>query len=352
MEQQVLRDLPRRLAELAAVAPSRVRVQAEHLHRPGNGNIPDLLIQVGPHQLAVEYKADGSAAPVAAAARQAEKYAERSGRHVIPLVVVPFMGEVGKRLCAEHGVSWLDLSGNARLEAPGLHVHVEGKPNRFVRPGRPANLFAPKSSRVARHLLIHRARAFSQRELAEATKLGEGFISRIVRGLEQQELVVREKSGAVRVANSDALLEAWREAYDFSKHHIVRGHVAARSSDQLLRQLAAQFKQNKIQYAATGLAGAWLLIQFAGFRLAVFYIAQLLSSDMQREFGFHEEERGENVWLVVPNDEGVFDGAAEHHGIQCVHPVQVYLDLKDHPERSADAAQQLREKLLKRSHGR
>jgi hypothetical protein len=94
------------------------------------------------------------------------------------------------------------------------------------------------------------------------------------------------------------------------------------------------------------------LIQFAGFRLAVFYIAQLLSSDMQREFGFHEEERGENVWLVVPNDEGVFDGAAEHHGIQCVHPVQVYLDLKDHPERSADAAQQLREKLLKRSHGR
>jgi hypothetical protein len=52
------------------------------------------------------------------------------------------------------------------------------------------------------------------------------------------------------------------------------------------------------------------------------------------------------VWLVVPNDEGVFDGAAEREGVRCVHPVQAYLDLKDHPERSAEAAQQLRRKLL------
>jgi hypothetical protein len=29
-----------------------------------------------------------------------------------------------------------------------------------------------------------------------------------------------------------------------------------------------------------------------------------------------------------------------------VHPVQVYLDLKDHPERSTEAAEALRKKLL------
>ncbi|MGO8930922.1 MAG: hypothetical protein ACLQU3_29035 [Limisphaerales bacterium] len=54
------------------------------------------------------------------------------------------------------------------------------------------------------------------------------------------------------------------------------------------------------------------------------------------------ELRGENVWLVVPNDEGVSEGAAEGEGIRCVHPVQAYLDMKDHPERSAEAAEQLR----------
>ena len=53
-----------------------------------------------------------------------------------------------------------------------------------------------------------------------------------------------------------------------------------------------------------------------------------------------------NLWLAVPNDSGVFQGAVENDGIRCVHPVQVYLDLKEHPERSAEAADRLRTELL------
>jgi hypothetical protein len=34
-------------------------------------------------------------------------------------------------------------------------------------------------------------------------------------------------------------------------------------------------------------------------------------------------------------------------GIRCVHAAQVYLDLKDHPERSAEAALRLRQDYLK-----
>jgi hypothetical protein len=116
----------------------------------------------------------------------------------------------------------------------------------------------------------------------------------------------------------------------------------------VLRQLAGQLKQRKVEHAATGLAGAWLLNQFAGFRLVVFYVAKLPSESERQAMGFHAESHGENVWLVVPNDEGVFQGAAEQEGIRCVHPVQVYLDLKDHPERSAEAAEQLRQDVLRK----
>jgi hypothetical protein len=62
--------------------------------------------------------------------------------------------------------------------------------------------------------------------------------------------------------------------------------------------------------------------------------------------GFREESRGENVWFVLPNDEVVFHGEAERQGVNCVHPVQAYLDLTDHPERSGEAAEQLRKKFL------
>jgi hypothetical protein len=62
--------------------------------------------------------------------------------------------------------------------------------------------------------------------------------------------------------------------------------------------------------------------------------------------GFGEDPRGANLWLVVPNDACVFQGAVEKDAIRCVHPVQVYLDLKGHHERSTEAAERLRSELL------
>jgi DNA-binding MarR family transcriptional regulator len=348
-EKQALQQIPKRLAALMGLKESDVGVQTEAA-AGAKSRRADLAVAAGAHKFAVEYKSRANAADVLAAIRVAREQAAASGRKVIPLVAAPFMGEVGRQLCAEAGVNWLDLSGNAHLEAPGLHVHVEGKPNQFARPGRPSTVFAPKSARIARWLLVHPEHSFSQQQLADATGLDKGLTSRVVRELEEQGLISRDDNGAVKVADFDALLEAWREAYDFSKHHLVRGHVAARSSDDVLRQLAGGLKQSKAEHAATGLAAAWLLNQFAGFRLVVFYVAKLPSEDERRAMGFHAESRGENVWLVVPNDEGVFHGAAEREGIRCVHPVQAYLDLKNHPERSAEAAEELRKKLLKPSH--
>ncbi|HEX5397707.1 MAG TPA: hypothetical protein VFY06_01490 [Verrucomicrobiae bacterium] len=336
---QLEREVPKRLAELLAVPLNRVKVQKQ----PAAGGV-DMLVAVGRVNFVVECKSSGAAAAVGMAVRTVKEFAGRLKS--VPLVAAPFMGDVGKRLCEEAGVCWLDLSGNAHLVAPGLRVNIEGKPNQFKRPGRPRSLFAPKSSRIARWLLIEPERAFSQRELAKASDLDEGFTSRIVRQLEEQRLVSRDARGAVKIADFGALMDAWREVYDFSKHHVVRGHVAARSSDEILRRISAEFKRGKLEHAATGLAGAWLLNQFAGFRLVVFYVAQVPSAESQQALGFREETRGENVWLVVPNDEGVFHGATEREGIRCVHPVQAYLDLKDHPERSAEAAEQLRRKLL------
>lgn len=309
----------------------------------------DMIVRAGNLTFVVECKAKGEAASAAMAARQAKAFAGRVKKKSIPLVAVPYMGEVGRRLCEEARVSWLDLSGNANLFGPvGLRVQIEGKPNLFKRPGRPRSLFAAKSSRIARCLLVEPERAMTQRELAKASGLDEGFTSRIVRQLEEQRLVSRDSSGAVRLADFDAMLDAWREVYDFSRHHLVRGHIAARSSDDVLGQLAAELKRAGIEHAATGLAGAWLLNPFAGFRLVVCYAGQMPSATVQEAAGFREVPRGENVWLVVPNDEGVFQGAAEREGIRCAHPVQVYLDLKDHPERSAEAAQELRRTLLRK----
>lgn len=49
----------------------------------------------------------------------------------------------------------------------------------------------------------------------------------------------------------------------------------------------------------------------------------------------------------MPKDEGVFVDASEQRGVKCVHPIQAFLDLKVHPERSAEAATELPKRLLK-----
>jgi hypothetical protein len=340
-ENEAVRQITERLAELLDLPSS----EAEIAHQTSRTSV-DALIDLGGRRFAVEWKGTGGAASVAMAAEQVQDFAARAGGGVVPLVAVPFMGRVGRERCQEAGVGWLDLSGNGRISVPGIRIVVEGKPNLFKRPGRPSSAFAPKSARIARWLLLHPDRPMTQREIAHATDMDEGFTSRIVSRLEDDGLVVRHEDGAIVVRDPDLLLDAWREDYTFSKHRIVRGHVAARSGDALVRDLSDRLREEGVSFAMTGLAAAWMMTHFAAFRLVSLYVVGPPEHTIVERLGIREEAEGSNVWLAVPNDQGVFHGASCWDGIRCVHPVQVYLDLLFHPERAREAAAQLRAERL------
>jgi DNA-binding MarR family transcriptional regulator len=322
---------------------------------------PDLLLRAGAHRFAVEYKPSGAAGPVATAIEQLGRHATDS-RELIPVVAVPYMGDVGRNICEKSGVNWIDLSGNAHLSAPGLLIHVQGRPNLFKATGRPSDVFAPKSSRITRALLANHVSAWSVRGLAGRTQVDPGLTSRIIGRLEADGLIqgMHRKSDrrldAVRATQPGLLLDAWRDEYKFFRHDVLQGHMPARASGELLRDLDKILTRAGIKHAATGLGAAWAFTHFATFRLVTFFVRERPETFL-RDIGFREDPRGANVWLVVPNDEGVFqetqtsgdyDARARHdeRKIRCVHPVQVYLDLKDHPERAVEAATELRSRLL------
>ena len=309
------------------------------------GDAPcDLVVRGSRFTLVVEVKRLAEPGWLGGAIEQVRAAARRVGRNAVPVVAVPFMADGGRKLCEDAKVSWFDLSGNAHIEAPGLLIHVEGKPNVFKRRGRPATVFAPKSSRIVRTLLHGHRQRFSQRELAHKAGLDEGYTSRLVKKLEAEQMVERGSDGTVRVVNPDAVLDAWRETYDFSKHRIIAGHATARSGEELLATIGAAFRAK--EYAATGLAGAWLLTKFASFRLTTFFVPEEPPAAILKGIGFRREERGANLWFVIPNDAGVFNDPVELDGVKCVQPVQVYLDLKGQPERSTEAAEELRRRYL------
>ena len=328
--------VPEILAGLLGVSLDDVKVRMED---PSGA---DLVLKGAGHTFVVEFKKSTSAALIAAAVKQVQVHRKRIGERAVPLIAVPFMGEVGRRVCDEAEVGWLDLSGNAHIIAGSIRIIVYGKPNLFRSAGRPPNLFAPKSSRVIRWLLIHPDKSFTQREIARSTGTDEGFVSRIVSRLEREGYIVREDKSAIRPKDPALLLDAWRESYQFSKHTIYQGHVAARAGDALLKFACDTLAKQNAEHAATGLAAAWAFTRFAAFRIATVYLADDPSNELIEKLTFREDPRGANLWLVVPNDAGVFHGAVEKDGIRCVHPVQAYIDLKGHPERASEAAERLR----------
>lgn len=330
------------LAELFGNSPRTIRVQ-----EAGASNGYDYSISLPSHRFLVEYKNQASAGPLASAVDHLKHAAEAQPNKGSPLIVVPYMGDVGREICDKSGVAWLDLSGNAKIIAPGLRIWIEGRPNKYGNRGRPPNVFASKSSRIARQLLLQPQRFQTQAELARQTELDDGYVSKIVRRLEQEHYVAVNEDGAVRPRDPNLLLDAWQAAYDFNRHRIIKGHVAARSGDELLDRVVNAFSREKAEHAVTGLAAAWLFTKFAAFRLVAIYLSSMPSRSLLKEIEFLEEPKGANLWLVLPDDEGVFHGTQKQAGINCVSPVQTYLDLKEQPERAKEAASQLRRELLR-----
>lgn len=341
-EKQLVADVPAALASLLDVPQEDVKVEA--------GSEADLLVSAAGHSFVVELLGAASPGALAAHASQVAAAARRQGRRAVPLLVVPFMSDAGRRVCEGASIPWFDLSGNAHIVAPGIRIIVDGRPNRFRGPGRPASIFAPKSARVVRWLLENEGRALTQREIARATDMTDGFVSRIVSRLEHESYVLREPGGALRVKDPALLLDAWRDEYRFDKHVLLQGHVAARSGDALARFVGDTLVEGSVEHAATGLAAAWQMTHFAAFRIATFFLAEPPSKELREKLGFREDARGANLWLVLPNDAGVFHGAETRDGLRCVHPVQAYVDLKAHPERATEAAERLRSELLSWRH--
>lgn len=99
LNQRLEEEVPKRLAELLAVPLNRIKVQRQPAAGRGKPEGADLLVAAGNFNFVVDCKTTGQAAAVAMAARSARQFAEQWKKKSIPLVAVPYMGEVGQRLC-------------------------------------------------------------------------------------------------------------------------------------------------------------------------------------------------------------------------------------------------------------
>lgn len=336
IEREARRRLPSLLAELldedqAGLTPEK----------PGADSRIDLLVRDAKGRLwAVEFKGTGGPGQVDRAAEQLRSF---DYPDAIPLLLVPYMSKGGAETAKRANLNWIDLAGNADIHEEGLRIWVQGRPNELPTTGRPSSPFAPKSARVSRALLLDPLRWCRQRDLVAATQLDDGNISRIVRRLDEADLL-EHRGKELRPRDPDLLLDAWAQEYRFDRHDAVAGHVSG-SGIELARRLAGNLRKSGIHHAFTGLAAAWAIDHFTGFRLTSVYVGGD-PRDAAERLGMRLTPRGANVQLLGPADTGVFSGEKKRDRLPCVSTVQVYLDLLSLPERATEAAQHLRNHRL------
>ena len=338
VEREAAVRVPRLLESLLGL-----RVEVLPDLRGASGRGPGLVLRAEGHTFVIEVKGSDSVAVLERGWHQLHRL-ERGQPDEISLLVVPYMGPKARSYAREHRICWIDLCGNVDIHAKGLRILVTGQRNRFGSPGRPANVFSPRASRISRVLLVDPQRWWRQRDLAAETGLPDGTVSKVIHRLLDQQLIERDQEGAIRAPAPSLLLDAWAQKHRFEDNDIRRFHAVGRSGQSVLRTLAGRLSREQVPWAATGLGAAWLWTHFADFRLTTIYLdAPALEPEA---LDLRPVDRGENVWLVTPRDAGVFYGVQEREGVRCAHPVQVYLDLLGHPERSAEAASRLRAELL------
>lgn len=332
IEREAFRLLPSLLGDL--LDEDRVDIQEES--QPHDRGIDLLAEDTRGRRWAIEVKNSSRPGQVDRAATQLSHLGDEG---FIPLLVVPYMSKAGAETADRLGLNWLDLSGNAHIREEGLRVWVQGRPDQLRAAGRPSSPFAPKSARITRTLLLDPTRWWRQKDLADATELDDGNVSRIVRRL-VDELLLERRERELRPRDPDLLLDAWAQDYRFDRHQAVLGHLSG-GGIEVARELDERLAHASVAHAFTGLPAAWAMTHFARFRLTSVYVAGDPHS-IAEEVEMRPGEKGANVQLLGPDDEGVFAGKEGFDGLPCVAPVQAYLDLLSLPERAREAAVHLR----------
>src|SRR5579859_4527725 len=156
------------------------------------------------------------------------------------LVVAPWLSPRTRELLTAEGVNYLDLAGNAlvRLENPALFIQSQGAdrdPSPIPR-GK-ARVRGPKAARLIRTLIDVRP-PYGVRDLAEATGLAPGYISRLLDALDDDALVERSKRGRVESVDIAGLLRRWAESYELFGSNDAVTFLAPRGVAKALSALA------------------------------------------------------------------------------------------------------------------
>jgi len=258
------------------------------------------------------------------------------------VLLAPFISEESAQICAEAGIGYADLAGNARLAFDQVFIETRSADNPFREKRDTRAVFAPRATRVLRVLLQGPLRPWKVTELAESARVSLGWVSAVRQQLLAREWAV-EVPGGLKVEKPASVLDAWAKADNWEKRTRTNEYSVLLADPVELAEKLNEALHNERPVFTQWFAG-WLRHPHTTPVVVTAYVQEFPDDALVNEklLGRPVSAGGGGLRLVVPKDEGVLHPSQSVRGFELVSDAQIYLDLLRAGLRGEEQAEELR----------
>lgn len=259
---------------------------------------------------------------------------------VSPHIAEPFALDLRRQ-----GIAHADANGRLFLCASTGVVDLRPATAGYRSPRKGPAPFSSKATRIIRRLLCHRNSDLTQEGIAKQTGTSRALISQVLKQLLDDESVKQVGTSSpdhpayYQLADFDRLLDEWKAKDRWQDRVTVYEYSVLSSNPQEIAQKLVN-SVGAENLAFTQWFAAWQRRPYTTPPVISCYIKkrQLLDIVPARPV-----KSGGNLWLIVPEDEGVWQEGKEVNGFPLVSDVQIYLDLLQVGLRGPETAEELRQ---------
>lgn len=279
----------------------------------------------------------------------------RSGEYqdLYPMVAAPYISESVQARCKELGVGYIDLNGTLALIHKDVYIDVVRPATVFKNPQGIKNVFAGRSRRILRVLLVHPHRPYRLERLAAETRLSVGQVSQVARRLQDDGLVERNSEGLFLTRPRKLLrLFAQELKADYTQNRMVFSGFSEKHPALLSQLLTDICARREIRHAFTLGSGLESNERNVREQLTAAYVS-VSPEQLRAELQLDAVGTGANVLLMMsPETDNTDAGGVFYqprtltNGLSGVSPVQLYVDFTLHGSRGQEQANFLMEHAL------
>ncbi len=240
------------------------------------------------------------------------------------IVVAPWLSPRSREVLAARGLNYVDLTGNVliRVPRPAVYLRLQGADrDPTPQPRGPVRLTGARANRLVR-LLVDVAPPYRMIDLARASGLSAGYVSRSLDALDEQALIRRENRAVVEV-DWAALLRGRASSYDLLRTNDGATFIAPQGAGQLYTRLQ-DLDERLGHLVVTGSYAATAVAPIAAPAQLALYTDD--PAAVRRAAGLLPADRGADVVLLRAVDASQTDRPRIVDGVTQVGLSQLVLD--------------------------